>query len=281
MLTLSSRSPRRPAMRGGLVALVLLLTLSVTLTLPAVLAGPAAAGPLSGRSWRAGPHCSDGGGWECLISVGHPGSTAHSGGRPHGPSGGGRPAAAPDLALPDCSALGGAQECLNLPGSVEVAPLVRTADLAAMAMDRIALPVPRPHTSPSARTWIGLRTFLWIDRRLWHPYTAGAAVPGQRVTLIARPTRVAWHTGEMRVECAGPGEPYRPGATPGCGYTYRRSSAHVPGGGYELTATVFYTVEWTCTGSCDTAAGSGGPLPATGRTRLSVGEIQTETTTPA
>lgn len=266
------------ALRNGLVVLCML----------GVLAGPAAAEraaaePFSGRSLRAGPpHCSKSGGWACLISAGHPGSlTAHSGGRPHGRPGGGRPAAVPDLDLPDCSALGGAQECLNLPGTAEAAPHVGTADLAAMALDRIALPVPRPHTDPSARSWIGLRTFLWIDRSLWHPYTAEAAVPGQTVTLTARPTRVAWHTGESPVECAGPGEPYRPGAVSDCGHTYQRSSAHLPGDVYHLTATVYYTVEWTCTGSCDTAAGSAGPLPATGRTRLSVGEIQTETTTPA
>jgi hypothetical protein len=91
---------------------------------------------------------------------------------------------------------------------------------------------------------------------------------------------VVWNTGEASVECNGPGEPYRPGAKSDCGYTFRRSSVHVPGGVYDLTATVLYTVEWTCTGSCDTASGSEGPLPSTGHTRLSVGEIQTETTTP-
>jgi hypothetical protein len=106
-------------------------------------------------------------------------------------------------------------------------------------------------------------------------------VPGQTVTLTARPTRVVWDLGEGSVECAGPGKPYRPGVITGCGYTYRRSSAHVAGGSYEVGATVFYTVVWTCIGSCDTVYGTEGPLPSTGRTRLHVGEIQTETTTPA
>jgi hypothetical protein len=252
---------------------------------------PAAAMPVTGPAARAGAvpagpvlgpgHCTDDGGLECVISAGHPG-----GGRPRGPSDGGhpsRPGAASDLGLldlglPDCASLAGAQECLHLPGLPEVPPHVRAADLAAMAMDRIALPVPRPYTSPAGRSWVGLVTFLWIDRRLWHPYRAGAAVSGQTVTLTARPTKVVWDLGEGSVECAGPGEPYRPGAPAGCGYTYRRSSAHAPGGSYELSATVYYTAEWTCAGSCDTASGSEGPLPATGRTRLRVGEIQTETT---
>jgi hypothetical protein len=150
-----------------------------------------------------------------------------------------------------------------------------------MAIDQIALPTPQPYTSPSARSWVGLRTFLWIDGRRWHPYQASAAVPGQTVTLTARPTKVVWDMGESSVECTGPGESYRPGVTTDCGYTYHRSSAHVPGGSYELSATVLYTVGWTCTGSCDMASGSEGPLPATGRTRLRIGEIQTETMTPA
>jgi hypothetical protein len=237
--------------------------------------------PASAGSVLTGPrHCPNGDSLLCHVSADTGGS------HPRGPSGDhstGPGAAAPDLDLPDCAVLAGAQECMNLQGLPEVAPHVGTADLAAMAMDQVALPAPRAHTNPARRSWVGLRTYLWIDGRLWHPYRASAAVPGQTVTLTARPTHVVWELGEASIQCAGPGTPYRPGrttpSTDPCGYEYRRSSARTPDGSYDVIATVFYTAEWTCTGSCDTASGTEGPLPATGRTRLRVGEIQTATTT--
>jgi len=144
------------------------------------------------------------------------------------------------------------------------APHVATADLVAMAAASIALPVPVPHTDPASRTWVSLSTYLWIDRTIWHPYTGTAGAAGQTVTLTGRPSRVLWDLGETVITCAGRS----------CAYAFHRPT---PGSAYQISATVNYDVTWTCRGACDAGSGTYGPLPATGTTRLPVGEIQTVT----
>ncbi|KAB2341308.1 hypothetical protein [Actinomadura rudentiformis] len=162
-----------------------------------------------------------------------------------------------------CAPTGGADHCITLPE----APRTSTADVAQMAMDAIVLPAPRPHTSPRGRTWVGLRTFLWIDRNTWRPRQASVAVDGQTVSITGRPTHVDWDMGEASITCQGPGVPHQ--GT--CSYTYRRAASH------QVSATVYYAVSWTCVGACDTPGGTFGPLPATTNLRLVIGEIQTST----
>ncbi|MCP2336580.1 hypothetical protein [Actinomadura rupiterrae] len=148
-----------------------------------------------------------------------------------------------------------------------------TADVVAMAWDSFALPPPKPRTSPSGRSFVSLPTYLWVDSSSWKPRHAQASVDGQTVTMTGVPQRVDWSLGEGGTTCIGPGVPYLSGGPPsGCAYTYRRA------GSYAVTATVYYTVNWLCSGACDAPSGSYGTFPTSGSTRLTVREIQTRTT---
>jgi len=211
---------------------------------------------------KADANCSQhSNGWLCGI-----GAASHTQGSAHGGGGG---ASTPDNNLdvkPMCAPTGGADHCITLPET----PRASTADVVQMARDAMMLPAPRPHTSPSPKTWVRLRTFLWLDRGTWHPSTAAVSVDGQTVTMTGRPTNVVWNMSEGSVTCQGPGSPHS--AT--CSYTYARSATHP----YDVSATVYYSVSWTCSGACDTRSGAFGPLPATGHLSLSVGEIQTSAT---
>ncbi|MFC4905692.1 hypothetical protein [Actinomadura gamaensis] len=212
--------------------------------------------------------CTRSGGWVCTIGA----SSASPGG--HGRS------SAADAAPPEgidvepmCRATGGADHCMTLP---EKPAKVPTADVAAMAWDSFELPPPRPHTSPSGRSWVSLPTYLWIDASAWKPRLARASVDGQTVTMTGTPLRVDWSTGEAATTCDGPGTPYHRGGPPStCAYTYRRATSAT------VTATVYYTVNWTCSGACDALSGSYGTFPASASTHLTVQEIQTRTDTPS
>jgi hypothetical protein len=226
--------------------------------------------------------CGHSAAWTCAMSsfAHSPAGHSRSG---HASSGAtsGRAGSAPANGLeitPQCDITGGADHCMQFP----VDPKVSTADVVQMAVASITLPPPHPYTNPSPRTWVGLRTFLWIGPGLWRTYAATAHAGGQTVTVSAHPTQVFWDLGESSTTCPGPGTPWTPEtgppeplgtrsseATSACGYTYLRS------GWYDVSATVSYTVGWTCTGGCDATAGTWGPLPATGRIHLTVAEIQT------
>jgi hypothetical protein len=163
---------------------------------------------------------------------------------------------APGSDLAACPA--GAQMCAT---SLVAVPKVSTKDAVEMALATIEMPFPRPRISPGPRTWVNLETRLWIQHGLWRTYRAEATVTGQTVTLTGRPVRVVWELGDGREICA----------STECSHTWRRSSS-TP---YEVTATVEYLVQWSCTGACDARSGTVGPLAATGRTREQVREIQT------
>jgi hypothetical protein len=140
---------------------------------------------------------------------------------------------------------------------------VSTADIVAMAAAALELPPPVPRTEPADHTWVALATYLRIDPALWHPTSATATVRGQTVTATARPTRVVWDMGEATITCTGP-----------CAYTYRHASLRQPGRVYKVTATLYYEIDWSCSGACDAPRGRLGELPASGRTTLGVNEIQ-------
>lgn len=241
-------------------ALVTALHLSWVLLSPGV-SGIRAVPEGTGRAGvlkALGPDC-DGrgdGGWICTITGGQ---TAGGGSGDTASGGGGSPACEGD----SCTGSAPAK--------------ASTADVVEMAMDSIVLPPPRIRTNPAEHTWVGLRTYLWIDRGQWRTRRARISVGGQRVTVSGGPEQVLWNLGEATLSCRGPGVPYSPGGDTYCAYSYQRSSIGQPGGAYTVTATVQYAVRWKCSGACDTRGGSVGPLPATSRTKLSVGEIQTAT----
>lgn len=231
------------------------------LTVLAALSVSTAALPVAGTSCGGR---SDGG-WLCTIA----GKASSPGSKGGATSPGPHTASAGPLCQP-----GGAESCVGWePGPSRLS----TAEALELAKDAIMLPPPRPHTNPARRTWVGLRTFLWIDRAQWHTQRARVTVTGQTITIMGRPTDVTWDLTETTLTCHGPGVPYRAGRTTYCGHSYSRSSAQMPGESYDISATVHYAVTWTCSGTCDSPGGTFGPLPATTHTRLAVGEIQTRT----
>ncbi len=133
-------------------------------------------------------------------------------------------------------------------------PLPSPAQLAQVARDQLRLPSPRIEASPVGEQLVYLPTWLWLGREAWGAVSATASVPGVSVTAVARPESVVWSMGDgSTVTCTGPGTPYSSSAdpespSPDCGYTYRTSSAGVPGEAYAVSATVEWTVSWSGAG---------------------------------
>jgi hypothetical protein len=153
------------------------------------------------------------------------------------------------------------------------APTVASIDLAWQARGNLAPPPPRIHWSPNPRSYVRLRTGLRIDKADFADLDRTVNAGGQQVTAHATPKRVEWNLVETTIQCPNAGSP----DSTACGYTYQRSSASQPGGKYQITATIVWSVNWDCAGNCD--PGAGGPLPdilAPATALLPVGEIQTE-----
>ncbi|MGH3379970.1 MAG: hypothetical protein ACRDP6_35090 [Actinoallomurus sp.] len=169
----------------------------------------------------------------------------------------------------------GAVNC-NAMGAGAAVPLARTPtiDIAYNARNGLILPAPHVHTSPEGKTYVQLRTGLWVDPGDFHGERAPAVVPGQTVTAIATPKSITWNMGESTVTCQTAGS--QKGTR--CGYAYERSSAGQPGGKYAIAVTVTWNVYWTCVGDCDAAQGTFADptMSMTTNTTLAVGEVQTE-----
>lgn len=183
-----------------------------------------------------------------------------------GGGGGGNAAPMPCPGAVNCNAMGA-----GAPPPVQRIP---TQQLAYNAKNGLILPPPHVHTSPEGKTYVELRTGLWVKRGDFARVTAAAPVPGQVVTAIATPKDITWNMGESTIACETAGSPNGTG----CGYTYKRSSADQPGGKYTIAVTVTWNVYWTCRGACDANKGTF-PEPTmsmTTNTTLAVGEVQTE-----
>ena len=194
-----------------------------------------------------------------------PGHAAPRGGGGGG-GGGGKAAPMPCPGAVNCNAM----------GAGAAAPLARipTIDIAYNARNGLTLPAPHVHTSPKGKTYVQLRTGLWVDPGDFDGEKAPAVVPGQTVTAIATPKSITWNMGESTVTCQTAGS--QKGTR--CGYTYERSSAGQPGGKYAIAVTVTWNVYWTCVGDCDAAQGTFADptMSMTTNTALAVGEVQTE-----
>jgi len=165
--------------------------------------------------------------------------------------------------------------CLTVGNAVPAAAPVRTIDVAYRARDQLQLPTPTVHTSPKNRTYVALRTGLWLDDGQYAQKTESVTDGATTVTAIGDPQQVTWNMGESTVTCHSGGSP----DGKACGYTYQRSSAGQPNGRYAVTVTITWYVHWTCEGVCDAAAGDWAPNSTMARTTdatLAVGEVQTE-----
>ncbi|MEU5880395.1 hypothetical protein [Spirillospora sp. NPDC047279] len=174
-----------------------------------------------------------------------------------------------DEDVPGC---GGGQfaDCL-VPDAQPVAE-APTAAIVQSVLEERALPVPSVNTAPEGKTYVQVKTRLWVGG-FTTVSTDPATVGTQTVQITATPKNVRWQLGETEITCEGAGSPNNDS----CSYTYNRSSAGQRGGKYQVTATITWGVAWTCTGAaCDAPAGTVDDIVVPSAAEpLAVGEIQT------
>jgi hypothetical protein len=167
---------------------------------------------------------------------------------------------------------------LDEPAPDAIAPEI----LAQRAIRQLGLQAPTIHTSAATTAYIGVPTWLWIDRSptTTGPASATATAGAAQVTATAELTAVEWQPGppSVRITCPGPGTPFTEegGAAPDCSYTYEQRSLpdRTNGTGrWPLTATTIWDITWTGTSDGAPVAGSQ-ILRLTSETSLAVGEVQ-------
>jgi hypothetical protein len=157
--------------------------------------------------------------------------------------------------------------------------------VAQRAAASITLPSPVIKTDPATSTVVNIKTWLWIDSSIWHPWTATASLAGISATATASPVSVLFATGDgAHVLCTGPGTPYNLSEPPlsqntSCGHVYASSSAgqESPDGNsnddsYVVSARIIWDVRWKGDGFV-----GGGVLPSlntTSTTTLRVEQIE-------
>jgi hypothetical protein len=232
--------------------------------LVALAPGTASAGPCGGRVCPGGDSVD-------VIARGNrtlPGGGGGSGGDVLGnaPTG-------PGLGCPN---QGNGIGCAQGPPPAAGADPAPTIQIAGTARDQLNLPAPQIGTSPSPRSYVRMRTGLWVDPANFSVLRASATDPlgDQTVTATATPVNVTWKMVEGTVVCQGPGTPN----TTQCGYTYQRSSAGQPTGKYRISASITWTVAWACEGADCESSGAPplAPMTMTTSADLPVLEIQTE-----
>lgn len=140
-------------------------------------------------------------------------------------------------------------------------------ELAQRAATHLVLPSPVVRTAPPRGHdgLVGLPEFFWVDRAHWYPRSKRAEAGGVWAEVTATPSRLSIRPGTGDVlECGGPGTPYDRSRAPAgqnhnCTFTYKRSSAGLPGSAYRVTAEVVWTATWVGSG------GAGGALPSLAR----------------
>ncbi|MEU4367338.1 hypothetical protein [Micromonospora chersina] len=126
-------------------------------------------------------------------------------------------------------------------------------ELARRALASISLLPPRVAVAPRRSKGpglVGLPVWMWASggASYFGPLRASASDRGLTVEITARVTRIVWTMGDgTKVTCTGPGTPYaadgpRAGRTsPDCGY----DRGYARAGTYQVSATTFWTVEWS------------------------------------
>lgn len=137
--------------------------------------------------------------------------------------------------------------------------------LAANAREVMQLPFPDVRHNPTDAGLVNLATWLWLDDSSWQVQSNALSLRGTTVTVVAKPTRVEWVTGDgTGVSCAGQGSPYNQQVPADyqstyCSHTYRRSSAGQPNSAYAGSATSSWEIRWV--GSAPGGAVQQGVLP--------------------
>lgn len=146
-----------------------------------------------------------------------------------------------------------------------------------------SMPLVRPGLNlaptPPQMTYVGLDTWLWIDRGQWVEVSDTTSVSSASVRVVATPRRVEWDLGEGTTTCASQGQEWvrgsRSTATTDCSYAFTRVSDFEEDATFPVSAVLTYGVAWTCTGNCISPGGSLGEVsgPA-GTSSIRVGERQ-------
>jgi hypothetical protein len=154
-------------------------------------------------------------------------------------------------------------------------------ELAAVARHVMQLPAPAVRHNPSDAGLVNLANWLWLDDSSWQVHSNSLSLRGTSVTVVAKPTRVDWVTGDgTRLSCAGQGTPYDARVPADqqstyCSHTYRRSSAGRPQNAFAGSATSSWEIRWV--GSAPGGAVEQGVLPPLELTRsfsLRIQEVQ-------
>jgi hypothetical protein len=272
----------RPIARAALAAATAGLLIMAS-QLPALAAEDG--GPGSGSPGSSGPfggvQCGQAGAPSCLVTAGSPargGTGSGTGTAGTASPGGCAGTVSPVFGCipPGCQVTVQTLSCPLGPGAP---PPPALGVLVALARALLVLPAPViwSNPAPGQLQLTGLSTWLWITKAVWAPQSKTASVPGEAVTATATPTSVSWDMGDgATVTCDGPGIPYTStyspaSASPGCGYTYPRSSAGQPDGAYRATATITWDITWTGPGG---AGGTLAPLFTTALNDFRVADAQ-------
>ena len=140
--------------------------------------------------------------------------------------------------------------------------------LAQSALGQLPLTIADVQMAPSYPdpAVVGIENWLWLPESQWQPLTKTVRTGGTAVTVVAKPDRVVWDMGPGETTCFDAGRPWTNGmgddAMTRCGYTYDKTSEGQPKGVFDVTATIRYAVDWTCSGVCTSTAGSLGLVDA-------------------
>lgn len=241
-------------------------------TIAMVFAAALMAPALPAVSAMAAPpnHCKGGDPFDCFWQ--DRGSGSGGSGGQGGSSGGGAGTyqPPPPMGLTENQAVG----FVPIDGEPPPPAAPSTLDWAAAAKSAAELPTPVVHTAPDGKTYVRVRTSLWVDG-FDVVETEPIGGNGQMIQATANPVSVTWNMGEAQKKCDDAGS--RDGKS--CNYTYKRASAGQPSGAYEITATITWHLTWNCEGpACDSGGGDLGNEGVTSApTPLIVSEIQTNT----
>jgi len=139
------------------------------------------------------------------------------------------------------------------------------ANLAQVALNRLAVPLPTVATWPATGGTSLVNLPVWLHVGNWSQLTASASAGGLTATITAEPVRADWDMDEGDVSCAVAGATYDASLPPdaqstGCSFTYRHSSGTRSDGTYHATGTLVWHLRWTATN------GQGGDLGEISRT---------------
>jgi hypothetical protein len=162
------------------------------------------------------------------------------------------------------------------PAAVDPAQLARSA-IAKMRLRAIDIGLANQPRPGGRRGYVGAPIWMWVNQpgaQTIGPQTANAAAGAVTVTANAQMERIVWNMGDGdSVTCHGVGTPYEPRydlkSSPTCGYHYNHVSTHEPGGAYRLSATSYWTVNWTGGGQSGTI-----PLNFTAAVQLRIAQLE-------